>query len=84
MRTLYMPPPPPSKMTPLLVSELIVGEHYKCSLSGFRVLIMMVVTKEGKTLSGNYPIESQLMARYYNPVTGSYNQFIPVDNQLFD
>lgn len=66
-----------------LYNELEVGSTYTCRLSGFEVLIIMVVTKEGSTMSGNYPLESEKQGIYYNPMTGGYNRIKPCDNQLY-
>lgn len=64
-------------------NELEAGNTYTCRLSGFQVLIIIVVTKEGQTMSGNYPLESEKQGIYYNPMTGGYNRIKPCDNQLY-
>ncbi len=62
----------------LLRKNIEAGEVYKCSLSGFRVLVYDV---EDHVLEKNK--QSHLvMGRYYNPVTGKYEKDSFLDNQL--
>lgn len=64
--------------------DLEIGKTYTCRLSGFQVLIINVVLKEGQTMSGSYPLESEKQGVYYNPMTGGYNRIKPCDNQLYE
>lgn len=66
------------------VSELAVGIVYKCRLSGAHMLIERVVTQWTETMSGKSPKQSEIMALYFNPVTGSYVHMTPVDDQLIE
>lgn len=61
--------------------ELEVGKIYQCKLSGIAVLIINIPLSSIQTMSGTqYTYEKA--GRYFNKITGSYNQFIPADDQL--
>ena len=62
----------------LLRKNIEAGEVYKCSLSGFRVLVYEV---EEQKLSGG-GVTHLVMGRYYNPVTGLYEKVNILDYQL--
>jgi hypothetical protein len=66
------------------VSELEVGKIYTCLLSQFKVIVAEGYT-EVRTMSGIARTgNGEKYCSYYNPVTGCYNTFIPVDNQLYE
>lgn len=64
------------------VSELQVGQLYVCTLSGLRVLIIAQPAKTIQTMQGSEVIEWKILGVYYNPMTGCYNTFVPMDDQL--
>lgn len=63
--------------------DLEIGMTYRCQLADQNVLIIEIVTKEGQTMAGSYPLETQKLGIMYNRMTGSYNTFKPVDYQLY-
>lgn len=63
-------------------SSLVVGNFYRCVLGGFPVLITEVVRGDVSVSDGkNYDI---VYGRYFNPVTGKYDQVNIIDGQLVD
>lgn len=69
--------------TGLSRSELKIGCIYRCLLSGLNVLITEVVKGDvSSSVDGkNYDI---VYGRYFNSVTGKYDQVNIIDGQLVD
>lgn len=75
---------PAQRGEPLKVSELVPGEYYEDILTEQRVLVVRVESEMvGGSKDSDLNVEQiEVLARHFNKVSGTYEDFWVANNQL--